>query len=87
MLKEADMEFLTYSMFCTMLETHREILRRYGDTDIASQTIVVKKSHYFERTLTALGEMLIQVGTRLKAYSYRKAVSQEPSAPTFMIML
>ncbi len=81
------MEFLTYSMFCTMLETHREILRRYGPTTIASNSIVVKKSHNFERIVTALGEMLIGVGTRLKAYSYRKAASQEASAPTFIIML
>ncbi len=81
------MEFLNFSMLYSMLETHHELLRRYGGSDLASDYIVVKKSHRFEHTATAFGEMLIRLGTWLKEYSCRKAASQEASAPTFIIML
>ncbi len=81
------MEFLTNSILYSMLQTHRELLRSYGGTDITNKPVKVKKSFHYERILTAMGDVLIQAGTRLKAYSYRKVASQEASAPTFMIML
>ncbi len=80
------MEFLTFSMIYTMLQTHQELLRRYP-ASMASQADVVKKTHYLERAMTALGELLIRVGTRLKEHSYRRLPSEEASAPNYLIML
>ena len=81
------MEFLTFSMVYTMLQTHHELLRRSRANDIAGQPVCMSKSHYFAQAMTALGETLIRVGTRLKEHSYRRQASEEASAPTFMIML
>ncbi len=80
------MEFLTFSMIYSMLQTHQELLRRYH-ANRASQAELAEKAHYLERATTALGELLIRVGTRLKEHSYRRLPSEEASAPNYLIML
>ncbi len=81
------MEFLTFSMVYALLQTHHDLLQRYGPGNLANQPVLVKQSHNLDRAMAALGEMLIRAGTWLKEHSIRRLTADEASAPTFLIML
>jgi len=77
------MENLEYEL----MKMHLETIRREADTRLAIKRAGLSVSSLSERVLPFFGEMLIQLGTRLKERAYTRLTTEEASAPSFLIML
>jgi len=69
------------------IRIHQELIRREASLRRALKQSGVAKPPLRQRFVSAIGDILCRVGTRLKNQSYHKLSSEEPNPPTYLIML
>lgn len=71
----------------SILQIDYEIIRREGGVREPCEPATIVKPTLLDRTMTALGEALIHLGSELKEHSHHRSVAEQDAEPNFMIML